>query len=73
MLKKFISLIGVLLILSISYPSIINASADQEMKILFKVDSKTVSIYENNEERKVDANYPVIIKNSRSMVETIFF
>jgi len=72
MLKKTVTLIGIIILLASLCPAI-NAIGNQEIKILFKVNSKTISIYENNEEKKVEINYPVIIKNGRLMVESFFF
>lgn len=72
MLKKVLILIGIFTLFASLYP-ITDTFGNQEIKILFKVGSRTISIYENNEEKKVEINYPVIIKDGRSMVESFFF
>lgn len=72
MLKKVVVLFGIFTLFASLYLST-NVFGNQETKILFRVGSKTISIYENNEEREVSINYPVIIKDGRSMIESYFF
>lgn len=72
MLKKISIIIGVFLLLS-SFNPIASTHCNQKTMLLFKVDSKNINILENNEEKKVETFYPVIIKNGRSMVEAVLF
>lgn len=72
MLKKINVIIGIFLLLSTFNP-IVSTHSNQKTMILFKVDSKSINIFENNEEKKVETFYPVIINNGRSMVEAVLF
>jgi len=72
MQKKISILIFLFLILSAFLP-IFSTFSYQKIKILFKVDSNNISIFENNEEKTIEVNYPVIIKNNRSLVEAYLF
>ena len=66
MLKKVLILLEIFTLFASLYP-ITNTFGIQETKIIFKVDSKEVKILSNSEEKIVELDFPVIIRNDRSL------
>lgn len=72
MIKKNILAVFVLILFQCFFHNT-QALCNQNSKIIFQVNSKTAMISKNNEEKKIVVDFPVVIKNGRSFVQTAFF
>jgi len=68
------TIIIVSIILFVSYPKVKSFDENLTIKLQFKVYSRLVNLFDkNNEKKEIEINYPVIIVNNRSIIESSFF